>query len=436
MPKVTPLQSNFNGGEISPLLFGRSDMDRYRASLGRCLNYVPIIQGGLTRRPGTRFVEETKTSSKKARLVPFEFSVTQAYIIEFGDLYIRFYKDNAQILDGGPVEVVTTYTEAQLFQLKFAQSADILYVTHPDHPPRKISRTSDIAWTITDIVFELGPFLEINKTPTTLTPSVTSGTGTITASSIVGINNGEGFKTTDVGRLVRIEQSGINGTATITGFTSTTVVDMEVSPSGFDATTPSAIWRLGVWSDTTGYPATVTFHENRLAFAGSPNEPQRIDLSRSGDFENFEPTDADLTLTASHAISFVLNAGKVNVIRWIVSDEKGLQAGTVGGEWIIRPSSLLEALTPTNVTAKLSTNYGSADIQPTLLGKGIAFIQRAGRKVRELAFFFDVDGFRSTDLTVLAENITKSGVVEIAYQKEPHSVAWCVRNAGDCLGVV
>src|SRR3990172_8026943 len=96
MPKVSPLQSNFNGGEFSPLLYGRVDVDRYKTGLKTCLNYLPTVQGPITRRPGTKFVFPTKDNGI-ARLQSFEFSITQAYMLEFGNTYIRFFKDNANI---------------------------------------------------------------------------------------------------------------------------------------------------------------------------------------------------------------------------------------------------------------------------------------------------------------------------------------------------
>lgn len=435
MPKVSPNQSNFSAGEFSPTMEGRVDVDRYKQGLATCLNYMPTVQGGLTRRPGTKYVADVKTVAKKTRLVEFEFSVTQAYVIEFGDLYVRFYKDNGQILDGGPVEVVTPYLEADLFQLKFTQSADVLYITHPSYAPRSLSRTSDIAWTLTTLTFKDGPYLRTNDTATTMTPGAATGTGvTLTASAVTGINDDTGFQTTDVGRLIRMQTGSVWGRATIASHSSTTVVTIDIEDTLTD-TTAKTEWRLGIWSDTTGYPAAVTFHEDRLTFAGVPDFPQRMDMSNSADYLNFRPTDLDSTLVDSHALSFTFSANDVNVVRWMLSDEKGLIVGTVKGEWIVRPSSRGESLTPTNITAKRSTTYGSANVQPQQIGKAGIFVQRAGRKVRELTFFFDVDGFRATDLTVLSDHITSSGITEMAHQNEPHPIVWAVRTDGVLLGL-
>ena len=339
MSKVSPIQNNFNGGEISPLLYGRPDVDRYKTGLKTCKNFIPLVQGPVERRPGTVFMKEVKTSSLSTRIVRFEFSTTQAYILEFGNLYCRFYKDNGPILsststvsaatkanpcvvtdnshgysngdeifitgvvgmtelnnkyylvagkttntyqltdiDGNninstgfttyssagtsaqTVELTTTYATADLFQLKFAQSADILYVTHPSYEPRKISRTSNTAWTITDMTFSDGPYLRTNVETTTLTLSATTGSVTVTASAVTGINGGDGFLASDIGRLIRWQDAASEWTfLTITARADTTHVTATIDGPDASATTATANWRLGSWSDTTSYPAAVMF---------------------------------------------------------------------------------------------------------------------------------------------------------------------------------
>lgn len=449
MTKVSPIQSNFNGGEISPLLYGRPDIDKYATGLKTCKNFVPLVQGPVERRPGSMFVAEVKDSSKSTRVVRFEFSTTQAYILEFGDLYIRFYKDRAGIGSGpfAPVfatefdifsalELVTTYAEADLFQLKFAQSADTLYITHPSYPPRKLERFSDISWTITDITFLDGPFLNTNATTTTFLLSGLTGSVTVTASAITGINNDTGFASTDVGRLIRWKDPAGDWTwLTITAFTSTTIVTATIDGPDASAGTATVNWRLGVWSVTTGYPAAVTFHQDRLGFGGGVDFPQRTDLSRTGDFENFAPTEVDGTVVDDNAITNTLAADNVNSIRWLADDEKGLLIGTVGGEWVMRPSDTGGVLTPTNVQAKRSTSYGSADIQALRAGRSMLFVPPAKRKLREMAYTFEDDGFRSPDLTLVAEHVTRTGMIELAYQREPQSIVWTPLVDGTLLGL-
>ena len=225
MAKANFAFSNFTAGELSPRLGGRTDLSKYYNGCNQLTNFLVHPHGGASRRPGTRYVAACKSASAKSRLVLFQFNTEQAYILEFFNNGFRIYKDGGQVTSGSPaaaVEVTTTYTTAQLDALKFAQSADIMYVVHPDHPPRKISRTSHTAWTITDIDFQRGPLLDINVTDTTLTANARTGSSiTISASAVTGINDGAGFTAgVDVGRIVKLH----HGYAKITAVTNTTTV--------------------------------------------------------------------------------------------------------------------------------------------------------------------------------------------------------------------
>ena len=430
MPKASPRYTSFNAGEWSQLLYGRVDHGEYRTTVAVCENCIPTVQGPMTNRPGTTYVAAVKDSSKYTRIVSFEFSTTQAYIIEFGNTYCRFYRDNGQIesAPNTPYEIVSPYAEAHLDELKFTQSADVLYITHPSYAPRTLTRTGHTAWTLTELTFKDGPYLNVNTSTTTLTLSATTGSVTVTASAAT-------FASTDVGRLIRFQSGGTTwGWLRITAYTSTTVVTATVERSP-NAATASVTWRLGVWSATTGYPSCVTFYEDRLFFAGSTNYPQRVDGSNVSDYPNFAPSNDTGTVVDSNAVSFTLNSNDVNVIRWMIDDEKGLLIGTAGGEWILRPSSLAEALSATNVAAKRSTGYGSANIQCIRAGRAVIYVQTRGRKLRELAYIYEIDGFRSPDMTMFAEHITSGGVVDMAYQQEPYSIIWTVRNDGELLGL-
>ena len=444
MPKASPIQTNFTAGEWSPLLDGRVDLSKYSNACKTLQNFVSMAHGPARRRSGARHVVSVKTAANQTGLIPFEFSVVQAYIIEVGDLYLRFYRDNGRIEDppGTPVEVVSPYVQADLFDsagrflIKFAQSADVLYLVHPNYEPRKLTRTSHIAWTLTTIDPQDGPFLVTNITATTLGLSGTSGSVTVTASAVAGINRGSGFLTTDVGRLIRWQDPANDWTwLEITAHTSTTVVTATIRGPNASAGTATTTWRLGVWSDTTGWPSSVIFFEERLTFAGPTDNPQRMDLSRSGDFENFQPTDPDGTVVGDHALALTLSANNVNAIRWLMDDEKGLQVGTTGGEWIVRPNTLDEVLTPDNATGRRSSNYGSANLMAFKIGRATYYVQRSGRELRELAYVFEDDGFRSPDMSLLAEHITGTGIVGLAYQQQPDRVLWAARADGVLVGM-
>ena len=432
MPRATPLQPSLNAGEFSPRMVARTDFAKYPLGCATLENMIPLPQGGAMRRPGTVFVAEVKDSTKKPRLIPFEFSTVQAYIIECGDLYFRFYKDRGRIESppGTPVEIATVYTEAELPALKYAQSADTLYICHPSHAVHKLTRSSHTSWTIAEVDFTDGPYLDQHTTATTLTPSATTGGGiTITASAVTGINGGSGFLSSDVGRYVRIDNpaSGTQwGYAKITAVGSTTSVTADVKRD-FATTNATANWRLGAWSGTTGYPSAVAFFEQRLAFAASTDQPQTLWLSQSADFENMQPDDGKGAVADDDALDFTVSADQVNAIRWLAPG-KNLFLGTIGGEWQVKSNGPL--ITPTDIDVKRQTTFGSADIAPAQMRGRLLFVQRAARKVLEFTFSFDIDQFLALDMTLLANHVTKGGITEMAYQQEPDSTLWCVRADG------
>jgi len=215
MAKASPTFSNFTAGELSPRLDGRTDLAKYFNGVKKMQNLLVHPHGGASRRPGTKFVREVKASANNARLIPFEFNVTQAYVLEFGDEYFRIHKDGGTVVDGSanPIEVTTPYGEDELAELKFTQSADVMYITHPLFSVRKITRTSHTAWTITEVDFQRGPMQDPNTSATTFVASGRSGNVNVTASA-------NSFVSTDVGRLIRVH----DGITKITGITSATVV--------------------------------------------------------------------------------------------------------------------------------------------------------------------------------------------------------------------
>jgi len=237
---------------------GRIDFEKYSSGCKTLQNMLVHPQGAAARRVGTQFIAEVKSSSLKTRLIPFEFSTTQTYVLEFGNTYIRFFKDKGQIISSGSAyEISSPYLTAELFELKFAQSADVMYITHPNHEVMKLSRTGHTSWSLTEVAFTDGPYLTTNTTSTTLTPSSAStGSRNITASATTGINGGVGWLATDVGRIISFN----SGKAKITARTSATVAVATVT-TAFSNTDAKDDWKLGAFSDTTGHPSCVSFFE-------------------------------------------------------------------------------------------------------------------------------------------------------------------------------
>ena len=160
MARVSPILTNFTAGEISPRLLGRVDLARYANACRELTNFIVLPYGGVTRRPGTRFIHACKTvvGKTQARLVPFIFNESDAYVLEFGHNYIRFFREQGIIESGGsPYEIATTIDEDQLAWLRFAQSADVIYIAHPNRAPQKLTRTSHTSWAIANVSFTATP---------------------------------------------------------------------------------------------------------------------------------------------------------------------------------------------------------------------------------------------------------------------------------------
>ena len=179
-----PSQVSFAAGELAPSLYGREDLAKYAVGLRTLKNFTVHPHGGVSNRAGMRYVAEAKHAGKAVRLVPFEYSDTDAYLLEFGDEYVRFYKNGAQLAkDGSPYELETPYLEDELRALSFAQSADVLFIVHPNHPPMELARYADTNWTLEKCAFKGGPFRTMNSTDTTIALSSMTGNVTLTASA-------------------------------------------------------------------------------------------------------------------------------------------------------------------------------------------------------------------------------------------------------------
>lgn len=424
MARSAPALSSFTAGEISPRLEGRTNIEKYREGLSDLTNMVVMPHGGVTRRPGTEYLGEVKDSSVKTRLIPFQFKTTDTYILEFGNQTMRVFRNDLQVLDGtdksitaitkanpgvltssshgfsngdevyvdsigGMTElngrnylvansttntfslqdlfgndidttnfttytsggtateiynISTPYAEADLFDLRFVQSADTMYIVHPSYDIRTLTRTDHNAWTFATL-------------------------------SIVG------------------------------------------------APSPSL-------SGADNRPSVVTFFEQRLVFGGSNNYPQTLWFSKNGNY-----TDFTVGTAADDALIYTIASNQVNAIRYL-SATRVLTIGTSGGEYVLT-STNDGPVTPTTTLIRKYSNYGSAAIEPVQVADVTLFVQRGNRKLREFKFVGDVNtgGYNAPDMTILAEHITNGGVTQMAYQQEPDSVVWCVRNDGTLLGM-
>lgn len=166
MAHAKPMMTNFSSGEFSPKVGGRIDLEQYYNSCRLLENFIVNAQGNAERTPGTYYVCEVKDSDDKIRLIPFKKSVDTQYVIEFGDLYVRFYKDHEQIESGGsPYEIVSPYALADLFELQFIQVQNVMYIVHPSYKPRTLTCSGDTSWAFANYAPTADPFTGTDDYP-------------------------------------------------------------------------------------------------------------------------------------------------------------------------------------------------------------------------------------------------------------------------------
>lgn len=483
MAKIFPIYTHFNTGEISNKLKGRVDLAKYKNGCETLENFTVLPEGGVTRRFGTHFVANTKTSTAIPRLIPFQFNDEQAYILEFGHQYFRVYKDNGRIESGGsPVEVATTYTTADLFALKVAQSADTMYIAHKGYPPRKITRSSHTSWAIADVAFDKVPddFASVSNEVTNGGFAVGIDGWTDKSAGAGGrIEGGGGILTLDhsaniaaaeqnVGALVAtsytlsfnfvdildnaVADSDISvriGTSTgatdvlatqtfnsgfheitFTGSASANFVRFSTLAVGTARITAVAIKRdSGGTIDTDTYPGAVTFYQQRLIWGGTNNKPQNFWGSTTGDFENMDQRTGD----ADNSFEFAIAANSLDVIQWVASS-KDLLIGTYGSEHNAN-GGVENAITPTTIDVRLQSAFGSSSVAPVNAGIALLFVTRGGQKIREMVYNFQTDGFLAPDLTLLADHVTNNGITQVGYQQDHDSIVWCSTSSGELIGM-
>ena len=422
MAKTTFAFSSFTSGELSPRLDGRIDLEKYFSGTKTLENMVIHPHGGASRRPGTKFISEVKTSANTTRLIPFEFSTTQTYIMEFGNEYIRFFKDNGIITEAA--KTISGITKADPGVVTASShgysNGDYVIISSVVGMTELNGRQFKVAGVTTN-TFQLQDMDGNNFDTSSLTTYASAGsafkiyqiTSPYTTAQLFDIKFAQ---SADVMYLVHPDVDIRK--LTRTGHTSWTLATVSISGS------PSP----GL-SGSDDRPSSVTFFEQRLVFAGTNNNPQSLWFSKAGAYENFTTG-----TNATDAMIYTIASNQVNAIRFM-SNQTELLIGTTGGEFIATSGTNSEPITPTNIQITRQTNYGAANVDAIQIANVTMFLQRAKRKVREMVYNYEVDGFIAPDMTILAEHITQGGITSFAYQQEPDSILWATRADGTLLGL-
>ncbi len=391
MPRLTIHKSTFTGGEISPRLLGRGDLRAYTNGAGKLRNVIIQPTGGVSRRAGTRHID---TLPGIGRLISFEFSISQVYLMVLTDLKLHVYRDGVS-----QAIITTPWDESRLFQLDWVQSADTLLIVHPDIQPKKITRQSHTRWNIENWSYvgtEQGrifqPHHKFAADGVTLRPSGEKGTITLTASAPV-------FDQAHVGARFRIANKEVS----IISRASPTLAGASVLET-LPNTHATPDWTEEAFSNYRGYPGAVTFHQDRTVIGGTRDIPNQIWMSKSGDLFNFdigEGLDDD-------AIEFALLSDQINAIRGVFSG-RHLQVFTSGAEWMITG----DPLTPENAQVRRQTQIGSPVdrlVPPRNADGATHFVPRNGLELREFLFTDVEQAYGSSDLAILSGHLIERPV--------------------------
>lgn len=450
MADLRTYQPSFTAGVLAPSLWARVDLAKYGSGLKVGTNIFIHPHGGASNRAGLEFIRRTKTGLDLVKLIPFQFNTDQAYVLEFGNLYFRVFRDGGLIESGGsPYEVTTPYSSADVHDLVYVQEADVMYICHPNYKPQKLSRLADNNWTIQDVTF--GPKIASPAAPTVTAPGDTSGEPGYTATtyryrvSAVDENGEESLSspggtvvndlTIDGGKnriswvavtgaeryIVYKEDNGVYG---YIGGTNGLSFDDE----NIVADVADTIQRArNPFSGAGNYPRCTTFIEQRLAFASTKNDPQAVWLSQSASYENFGYSQP---AKASDAVTFRIKARQVNEIRSMIP-MKGLMLLSSGAEWIVSGGELSDAITPSNIKIDNQGYRGASKVQPVIVGNTVLFAQNRGGVVRDFSYEFAQDNFTGKDLTLLARHFFENReIVAWAFAQAPYSMVWVVLDDG------
>lgn len=498
---IRVLDRAFSSGEITPELFGRIDLSKRQEGLALCRNFITLPHGPAVNRPGTEFVREVKTSSAVTRIIPFSYNNTQTFVIEIGAGYFRWHTNAATLTyttpsaynagtayaigdmcsNGGvnyyckavttgnappnttywyPMptnpniyEIPNSYAAADLMDIHYVQSADVLTLVHPSYPPTELRRYGATNWQTTPPVFVppsnplTGVGVSATGTGSTtydyvvtavqtsgLQESVASGSVTCT-NNLATAGNKNTISWTDpssAGTNIRYyvykKGNGIYGY--IGQSASTSFVDDNITADV--SKTPPISDTTAAFSSSGNYPAAVSYFQQRRLFAGTANLPQNLWATRSGTESNMSYT---LPVQSDNRIAVRIAAREASAIRHIVPAGQ-LLVLTASCEWRVSASGSGDVLTPASINLAPQSYIGSSNVTPVVINNLVLYCAARGGHIRELSYQWQASSFVSGDISLMAPHLFDyKSIVDMAYSRGPIPTLWAVSSSGKLLGM-
>lgn len=445
-------QRAFIGGEISPEMLGRIDDVSYSNGLQTCRNFIVRPSGSVQNRPGTEYVNTVKSPSLATRLIPFTYSTDQTMVIEVGEYYFRFHTQGATLLDGlgNPYEVTSQFVASELFDIQFIQSADVLTLVHPNHPPSELRRLGATNWQFSAINFGAAISTPSAPTVTYSGPASTDYTYTyaVTAVDADGNESPASGSSSVSGNLLLTgakitvaftavtgaveyraykQQGGIYGyIGSAYGSGAGSIVDDNIAP---DLGRTPPLYK-SYFSGYPNYPRTVTYYEQRRVFASTDADLQTIWMTKSGTESNLSYS---VPLQDDDRIQFRIASREANTIRHMVP-LNNLVLLTSSAEWSVSSTSG-GPLTGSTVSAKPQSYVGVSKVAPVLINNTMIYAAARGGHMHELAYSWQANGYVTGDLSLRAAHLFDGLTVEqLAYSKAPFPVIWAISSSGALYG--
>ena len=453
------------------MLSARGDLAKYGSACRTLVNFIPLLQGPVQRRGGTRFIARAGNGGNPVALLGFAYSETTTYVLEVGNRYMRFYSQGAPVMNGSsPYQITTPWRQSDIFlesgicALKWVQSGDVMFIVCPGQPPQKLSRYGHTNWKIETLpgwgsrpnataiaLFRERLCLAANQTVymsqsgafANFAPgqrgmseaTVTSSNATYTMS----------FNAAD-GKITVISPSDGNALRFTVSFLPDEVSFVQNSSTKISVrpkTAEGRITRIGYTPASTGYivtPSSVAgqisgkYNSGATTIVTLSFDPTKGAIATDASLDNsYTVSSTDIPVAADDPLEISVYSEQMDKIEWLCP-ASGLLVGTTGGEFLISETTSVDPLGPENVKVVPETAFGSSAIQALRIGSVIIFVQRSGRKVREFAYDYSGDNYLAMDLTVAAEHITAGGLTTLAWQSEPIETLWAVRPDGQLIG--
>jgi len=386
---------------------------------------------------------DVQTANMSAINVSLEQVTATGHLMDTGEL-VRLNVDGGGVLPDG----LTTTSEywiravdANTLAFYTSKQDAIEDVDRVDIETGSFSATPVIISSVIDVVAHgftggEGPFRLKPDTPNVLPGGFDENTD-----YYIGFVDVDSFYLTETknGRPTTFTEIATGAVVSISGDGMLPVARANVK-SNFGGTTASTLWRVPAWSSRAerGFPAAVSFHEQRLWFGGNAGAPLTLYASVTADFLNFRPTgsagDLDSTVNDDNALTFVISSNEVNNIQWM-SAIRTLIVGTASNTFSVQASTITSAITPSNVQILGRTAKGSLRIRPIVVDDRVVYISDTALKAFSLGYSFESDSYLAEDLTLLAEEITESGITQVEYAPAPFSTAYMTKVDGEALSI-